>query len=92
MLALPDILNNITFDEWEDDIEVKVENKVAEKMPGYTIYTWDADAQGVIQFAEELTSIINRHIKKGAIEDIQFSDWMTDDNEIVLAVVAIKTK
>ena len=92
MLTLPDILNNITFDEWEDGIEVKVENKVAEKMLGYTIYTWDVDARGVIQFAEELTSIIDRHIKRGPIEDIQFSDWMTDDNEIVLAVVAIKMK
>ena len=88
---LPDILEEIVFDEYEDDIEQKVENLVSEKMPGYKIYTWNADAQGLVDFAEEYTSIIGRHLKDN-ITDIQFSEWSTEDCEVFLVVIAIKTE
>lgn len=87
---LPDYLDELELD-YEDGIIDTVENTISQKMPGYHIYTWDADEQGTIEFAEEYTSIIGKHIKDN-ITDIQFSEWSTQDNELFLIVIAIKTE
>lgn len=94
MKDLTDILEELIFEEEPAmGLEGKVENKVAEKMPDYTIYTWNADTSGILDFAEEYTSIISREVNQGhQIEDIQFGEWISDDNTVVLAVIAIKTK
>ena len=94
MKDLPDILEELTFDGEPDvGLEGEVETAVAEKMPGYDVYTWNADDQGVVDFAEEYTSIIGREVNQGhQIEDIQFAEWISDDNTVVLVVIAIKTK
>ena len=91
---LPDILEELVFDEEPAmGLEGEVEKRVAEKMPDYTIYTWNADTSGVLDFAEEYTSIIGGEIEQGhQIEDIQYSEWISDDNTVVLVVIAIKTK
>lgn len=91
MKDLPDILEDIVIENNEEGLEGKMEEMVAEKMPDYEIYTWDADAQGLVDFAEEYTSIIGQFIKVG-IEDIQICEWSTDDSELYLVVVAIKPK
>ena len=91
MKDLPDILENIVIEEYEEGLEGKIEKMVAEQMPGYEVYTWDADAQGLVDFAEEYTSIIGQSIKSG-IEEIQMGEWSSEDMKIYLVVIAIKTK
>lgn len=89
--TLPDYLDEIVVDEYEEGLEGAIEDRVQEMMPGYEVYTWNADAQGSLDFAEEYTDILNKHLKDGII-DIQQSHWSTEDNELFLIVIAIKTK
>lgn len=91
MKDLPDILEDIVIENNEEGLESKIEDMVAEQMPGYEVYTWNADAQGIVDFAEEYTSIIGQFIRVG-IEDIQMSEWSTDGSELYLVVIAIKPK
>lgn len=88
---LPDILDEINYGEdYDEGVIGKLEIDVSNRMPGYTIYTWDADEQGMVEFAEEYTDIISRHLKQG-IEDIQMSHWEPDDLGIYVLVIAIKS-
>lgn len=88
---LPDILDEINYgDDYDEGVISQLENDVSNRMPGYTIYTWDADEQGLVEFSEEYTDIITSHLKEGII-DIQIGYWSPDDNSVYVVVVAIKT-
>lgn len=92
--TLPDFLEELDIkEEDEDAAEGIVEELISEKMPGYKIYTWNTEVSGIINFAEEYTSIIGHEVNQGhQIEDIQFSEWVSNGNRTVLVVIAIKIK
>lgn len=92
--TLPDYLDEITESDLNRDesLESELENAIAQKMPGYKIYAWDADQYGSVEFAESYTDLISRHIRDEVIEDIQQGTWISEDNCNVLIVIAMKTK
>lgn len=92
--TLPDYLDEITESDINRDepLESELENIIAQKMPGYKVYAWDADQYGSVEFAESYTDLISRHIRDEVIEDIQQGTWISEDNCNVLIVIAMKTK
>lgn len=92
--TLPDYLDEIIDSDLnrEEPLESEIENAIAQKMPGYKVYAWDADQYGSVEFAESYTDLISRHIQDEVIEDIQQGTWISDDNCNVLIVIAMKTK
>ena len=92
--TLPDYLDEITDSDLnrEEPLESEIENAIAQKMPGYKVYAWDADQYGSVEFAESYTDLISRHIQYEFIEDIQQGTGISDDNCNVLIVIAMKTK
>ena len=92
--TLPDYLDEITDSDLnrEEPLESEIENAIAQKMPGYKVYAWDADQYGSVEFAESYTDLISRHIQDEVIEDIQQGTGISDDNCNVLIVIAMKTK
>ena len=89
--TLPDFLDNVEIDEDDEFPEDSLYSQLTNMMPGYDIYTWNADEYGSIEFSESYTEIISQAAKKG-ITDIQCSNYTTKGNTFVAIVVAIKTK
>ena len=54
--TLPDYLDEIIDSDLnrEEPLESEIENAIAQKMPGYKIYAWDADQYGSVEFAVRL--------------------------------------
>lgn len=88
---LKDILQNLIVDQDDPDFE-KMESDIREQMPGYEIELCDMDDFDSMVDASWCTAeAIGRHVKDG-IEDIICNCWYSDDEELAVLVVAIKTK
>ncbi len=89
---LKEILQNLIVDQNDPDFE-KMESDIREQMPGYEIELCDMDDfHGSMVEASWCTAeAIGRHAKDG-IEDIICNCWYSDDEELAVLVVAIKTK
>ena len=89
---LKEILENITVDQEDPDFD-KMESDIREQMPGWEIELCDMDDfHGSMVEASWCTAdAIGKYAKDG-IEEIVCGAWYSDNEELAVLVVAIKTK
>ena len=88
---LKEILENIPVDQDDPDFE-QMKLDIKKQMPGYEIELIDMDDfNSTMEVSWVTADAIGRHAKDG-IEEVVAHGWYSDDEELAVMVVAIKTK
>lgn len=91
---LEKIMESIQFNDSDQFNESQLQDMIREKMPGYTVQTWDLDQYRTSEIFGSLAEEIIWPISKGKqFEDIQYvEEWCTDSCDAYFSILAYKTK
>lgn len=89
-VQLYEVLSEIIVDNADlFDWKVFREN-IEQRMPGWTIETWDADAYGT-HLVGNILSYIQDEQEEGR-DEFQYAEWCTEVNDLYVFVIATRKK
>lgn len=89
-VQLYDVLNEIVVDNLECFNWSDFKDDISERMPGWTIETWDADEYGS-HLTGDILSYIQDEIEEGR-DEFQYAEWCTEVNDLYVFVIATRKK
>lgn len=87
-VKLYEALNEIVIDNADCFDLNDFKDEVAERMPGWAIETWDADAYGT-HLVGDILSYIQDEQEEGRYE-FQYAEWCTEVNDLYVFVIATR--
>lgn len=91
---LEEIMEAITYDNSDEFNETQLQDQIREKMPGYTIQTWDLDQYQTAEIFGSVVEELKWPIDRGQqLEDVQYcEEWCTDNCDAYFCILAYKVK
>lgn len=87
---LYDALSEIVIDSQDEFNWDDFKDDIAERMPGWTIETWDADEYGTHLVGNILSYILDEQ-EEGRGE-FQYAEWCTEVNDLYVFVIATRKR
>lgn len=88
-MNLATFLSGFSCRDSEEFYDTNLEAMIQKEMPGYSVNYYDMDDQyGIVNIANSICGMV----KGKRVIDCQVDEWMTNNQDLVILVVAIKTE